>query len=208
MAHVSGNPAWTDTTATPLEMGPLENIENAIDSASLVTKTLFPPSYHGMQAWAFDPLLAGNQVGGSGSLLQVKVVVAAAGTCTGIVVDVTTVGATLTSGQNKVCLWDPTDAQVGISADQSSSWITTGVKIIPFAGGAVTVNPGIYTVGILSNGATGASFMGNIGGGGSLLTVGRTVSSARFTFLSGQTTLPSTRPAPTSFVSPIWAGLY
>jgi hypothetical protein len=197
-------------------MGPLENIENTLDGATGITGAMFGPSNHGLLTWAYDPMLMANAVGGTGSLLEIKVAVPNAATCTGIVVVISIAGATLTSGQNKACLWSPADTQVGITADQSTLWTSTGAKTMPFAAGTTTINPGVYTIGLLSVGSSAASFVGsvvsnnttNAVGNGAGVLYGHTLSNGQFTFLSGQTTLPSTRPTGTSFVNPVWAALY
>jgi len=72
---------------------------------------------------------------------------------------VTTAGNTLTSGQCFASLFSPAKALLGSTADQSTPWVSTGIKTMAIAGGAQNLPAGDYYVGFWYNGTTGPTFL-------------------------------------------------
>lgn len=112
------------------------------------------PSDHGVTAWAFAPAAAvGTQNPTAGVLHLTKVLMRVAGTITNVITGISAAGVGLTVNQNFGALYDSTGTRVGVTADQSAAWASSGVKTMaltaPYAAAA-----GFYWVAILSNAAT------------------------------------------------------
>jgi hypothetical protein len=120
---------------------------------------LWTPAASGFAAWSEDPALCyiGAPAFTAGILVLRAVLVPLATTITNVVVNVTNAGAGLTTGQNFAGLWQG-GARLGVTADQSTNWQTTGLKITPLAGGPVAVAPGLAYVGAWVNGTTKPQF--------------------------------------------------
>lgn len=88
------------------------------------------PSDHGYLTWTYDPSLAAAAtiVGNGGTLYVVKLKLAAAATVSNIVMEVSTAGATLTSGQNFAALYSSAKALLSATATQHTAWASTGLK--------------------------------------------------------------------------------
>jgi hypothetical protein len=84
-------------------------------------------------------------------------------TTTTVFLYVSVIGATLTSGQNLVGLYNAAGTRVAVTADQSANWTSTGLKTISWASSFAIPSPGVYYVAILSNGTTPATFAGSGG---------------------------------------------
>jgi hypothetical protein len=94
----------------------------------------------------------------SGTLYLVKITAQTAGPVTNIVLNLGTVGATLTSGQNLVALFDSAGNRLAVSADQTTAWGSgTGIKSAAISSTALTAGAD-YWVAILSVGTTPAAF--------------------------------------------------
>jgi hypothetical protein len=118
-----------------------------------------PMAPDGYLAANYDPLaIAGTfTLPTSGVLNLLKLTLPTAQTITNIAVYVGTAGATLTSGQNLLGLYDSTGTLRGQTADQTTAWGTSGYKTAaltsPYAAAA-----GVYYVGILAKGTTTPAF--------------------------------------------------
>lgn len=116
----------------------------------------FPqPSDLGYKSWAYDPASASTPlITGDGVVYLVRLQARRSEVWTNLHVGITTIGATLDSGQNFVGLYNSAGTKVAESADITSTFAgTTGEKQIPFAT-PVTVSAGFYWGAIVCNGTT------------------------------------------------------
>jgi hypothetical protein len=170
-------------------------VNDGADSISLATSSASLPVYGpadlGWLTWSIDPAVASSSSApnGAGIMALTRVKLPTAATVTSICLYVATAGATLTSGQCFAALYDSTGARVGVTADLSTAWTSTGSKehalTSPYAAAA-----GSYWVALLYNGTTGPLFSR---AASSLATnTGLTAATARFgVYGSSQTTTPS-----------------
>lgn len=170
---------------------------------------IFQPSDQSHVAWAFDPGLGFDGVNTAmataGRLYVVRVPIRVPVVVSNILLYITGIGVTLTSGQCKAALYDPSGTLLQTTADQSTSWNSTGLKTMAIT--ATSLSPGIHDVAWWFNGTTGPaplrgasqSFINDIVGAGtprmSLADTGRT------------TTAPSTLGTRTATNTIYWAGL-
>ena len=118
---------------------------------------LWTPADHGLLAWTYDPALASNTtVAVSGTKYVQRIKIGQPITVSNIIMVLPTAGNTLTSNQNGCALYDSTGVQIGVTADQTASWVSTGVKTMAIT--PVGVNPPYCYVEIMSNGTTPATF--------------------------------------------------
>lgn len=115
------------------------------------------PADHGLLAWTFPPDVGPNATAltPAGVLFLRRVRRVPAGPVTGAAIMVTTAGSTLTAGQCFAAVYTAAGVLVGTSADQSVAWASTGLKLMPLAGGPFTVVAGDMYVGVWYNGTTG-----------------------------------------------------
>lgn len=119
---------------------------------------VWTPSYNGLLYSTGDPSLAQNTgLCVSGTKYVVRVPVSASQIVSNIWVVVTTAGSTLTSNQNLAGLYSSTGAQLGVTADQSAVWNSTGAKSMALTAAASVTSPYVY-VELMSNGTTPATF--------------------------------------------------
>ena len=115
------------------------------------------PQDQGLLAWNYDPLTAGSGTATiSETLYLLAIQVREPLSVTNIVLNLTTVGGTLTSSESLVALFNSSGTQIGVSADQSTAWGSggsTGAKTIPLASGPFAIPAGLYYVAILSVGS-------------------------------------------------------
>jgi Right handed beta helix region len=152
------------------------------------------PVKHGLLEWNFDPtgISTASQVLTSGTLHLIKITAQASATINNIITAVNTVGATLTAGQNFAALFDSAGNRIGITADQSTAWTTTGLKTMALtAGVAVTAGQDYYIV-LLSVGTTPPSFPRSASSTVAA-NAGLATTALRFAAnATGQTSMPST----------------
>jgi len=159
------------------------------NAGSSLQPPLDGPILNGAVAWSMDPVRATTaNTPGSGSLSLSRVFVNYKATITNLYLSVQAAGSGLTAGQNLVGMYDANGNRVGISADQTSAWGTTGSKTAALTmTGAL--EPGVYYLAFLSNGTT----VPHLNGGDNVLqNIGPLTAPFRFGSLAGQTTLPST----------------
>jgi|ERR1700754_98320 len=165
-------------------------VNNAFQELDETLQTF--PQDHGLMYWQFDP--ATNMVGStitSGTVSMSKLWIRRAMTVTNLAVSVATVGVTLTAGQNFLGLYDATGTRLGVTADQTASWGTTGYKqaalTVP-----VAVAAGPYWVAVLSNAATTPAFARGSALVASIANPNLTATDGRFTTgPAAQTTMPA-----------------
>ncbi|MGZ4519169.1 MAG: hypothetical protein ACXVGA_00970 [Mycobacteriaceae bacterium] len=119
----------------------------------------FMPVDHGLVAWSYDPIIsASSAVSTGGTAVVCRVHVPVGSTITKALLYISAAGATLTSGQCFINLYDPTKALIGTSADQSAAWQSTGLKTITLTekttGSMTNLAAGDYYVMWWANGTT------------------------------------------------------
>lgn len=150
----------------------------------------FQPRDHGAVAWTQDPATAtGGATSTGGTVYLMRIAVRQAMTITAIGLVVTTAGATLTTNQNFVGLYNSAGTLLATSADQTTAWGTIGYKSAAIS---QAVTPGYYYVGIVSNGTTPASFLRGNSQSSSALNFNLASGSGRFLSVAGpNTSLPA-----------------
>lgn len=152
------------------------------------------PAKHNLITWTQDPRTlrsSGDTITG-GVVYLAKVDIANRSTVvSNILVGVITAGATLTSGQNFVGLYNSSGTLLATSADQTTAWGTTGLKTAAITPQTLAV--GSYYVAILSNGTTKPVFATGAGHGqDSITNAGLTTATSAFlTSGTGLTALPA-----------------
>jgi hypothetical protein len=136
---VSGVPTLKDSGGNVV---PLKNADpTATDSA--------------LAAWAFDPAGATQTfLTTAGVLYLVRMVLTSQQTITNGLVSLTTAGATLTSAQNFLALYNASGTRIAVSADQTTAFATAGLITAAWTTPVTNAAPGIYYVGVLCNGGT------------------------------------------------------
>ncbi len=183
----------------------------AVNTAAIagLSGSIIEPGQGGFLGWTMDPA---NAVGSSavivsGTLYGARLWLPKDSTVTNIIMQVGTLGATLTSGQSFAAIYRANGTLVDVTADQSAAWISTGVKTMPLAAGPVVLVAGYYDVCFWSAGTTGPRFVS--GATGSYVNMGLAGSASRFfTANAGlTTTAPSTRGTKSASTISLLAGL-
>lgn len=175
------------------------------------------PGRHGLIEWNFDPTYASasgtGQAATAGSIYLHRISAQTGGTVTNVLMVLGTIGATLTTGQNLVGLYDDTGARIGITPDQTTTWGgTTGTKTMALTAPATIQAGRDYFVGILANGTTPPNFV-TVAANNSVTTPNVNLSAAAQKFSvngTGATALPTSLTlSANSSTSPrsYWVGL-
>lgn len=156
---------------------------------------LIYPSDQGMTAWTFDPCgTIDTSTLATGTVYMAALRVRERTTLANIHLYLSSAGATLTAGQNFAGIYNASGTRIGVSADQSANWASSGAKTIPLAA-PVEVYPGTYYVAVVCNGTTGITVSRGSGNAGQV-NVGLTAANARYTAggtgWTAQTALPAT----------------
>lgn len=145
-----------------------------------------------MIAWQFDP--ATNMVATaitSGTVSWSKIWIRQPVTITNVCVAIGTVGASLVAGQNFAGLYDPAGNRVGVTADQTAAWGTTGFKEMALLVPVLVNTPTYLYVAVLSNAGTTPAFARGSALTAAIPNAKLTATNARFaTGPTTQTTLP------------------
>lgn len=169
------------------------------------------PADHGMDAWAYDPVLVSTQtVSVAGTLYAQRLKRRSATSVTNVILHVGTAGSSLTAGQCFAALYTGAGVLVAVTADQSGSWNSTGVKTMALVGGPYALAAGDYYVAYFSNGTTPPSFgrvstTGGSGGANTGLTAPNLRACSADTGLT--TAMPSTMGAQTVSAIVGWAAI-
>lgn len=147
----------------------------------------------------------------SGTVYLHKVYLAQGQTVTGLAVGVQTAGATLTSGQNLLGLYDSSGNRVGQTADQSAVWTSTGYKSAALTASYAVTTAGFYYIAVLAVGTTPPAFYQAANAPSALFNAN--VAAGTFRHASGgtgQTSLPATitMGSTTSSTTNSWAAAY
>jgi hypothetical protein len=170
----------------------------------------FAPADYGYISWNYDPIMAnGGLIIVAGEAYLSLVPVRSGATITNVVLDVNTVGSSLTSGQCFAGLFNSSGALLSATADQSTAWASTGLKTMALTT-PQTVTPGLYYVGFFANGTTMPKFeyfsnaVATIGATGSMAVHPRAVLDTTHTGLT--TAFPSTATLSAS-LNTYWAAV-
>lgn len=154
----------------------------------------------GYLAWAYDPIqIQAGQSPTSGVIWLTRIPVRRQITVTNIVIEATGTAGGLTSGENFLGIYNSSGTQIGVTADQTTAWGTSGTKTAALSGGATSLAPGFYYVAFLNNyssaspgfGRTGSSpHSGSVNGTNSAAT-SRSATNGSGTTLPGSLTLSS-----------------
>lgn len=194
----------TDKTTVPLADGPLGTAGSSTSPSPrdhVHPRTNWSAPDHGLLTWTFDPAAAGvgiTIVGGTLYLARVHLPVA--GSVTNIVCRVSVGGGTLTAGRCFGALYTAAGALIGVTADQSGSWNSTGTKTMALAGGPFAQAAADYYVGLWWNGTTSPTFSGGTTSGGA----SAGLSAPNLRFATADTGLTTTAPA--NFGAQVTAG--
>jgi hypothetical protein len=113
------------------------------------------PTWNGYLGWTYDPMaIAATQLVTGGVLFLSKVWLRAGTVVTNLIVEVGTAATGATSGQCFLGLFDSTGARQGVTADQSTAWGSTGVKIAALTTPYTVGADGFFWIGTLGNAAT------------------------------------------------------
>lgn len=157
----------------------------------------------GFLAWTGDLwiLSAGQILTGNGVTHVVKLKVPRAlPTVTNIVAIVQTAGATLTASNCWAALYDNSKNKIGVTADQSGVWNSTGIKTMALTSGPFALPAGVCYVVFAATGTTLPKFLGG-GLGGTLVNLGLSAANSRFATEATAVTTLGTWPATLSTFS-------
>jgi parallel beta-helix repeat protein len=170
-------------------------------------RTYWNPSDQGLVTWTMDVMTAtaNSILPAQGTLYLVRVHVPVAATVRNILAAITNAGSGLRAGQCFAGVWNASGgARVGVTADQSTSWATTGVKTMALTG-AVNLTAGDYYIGIYANGTTLPNFArGNNQIGGPFANAGMTANFRVATANTGLTTSPPATLGPLTASGTSW----
>lgn len=179
-------------------------------TANIAFGNVYPASL-GWIGWAFDPMmLFAGAAPAAGFLYGVGVYIPKATSITNLVLNVMTAGATLTSGQSIASLYQG-GALLGVTADQSTAWTSTGLKTMALTGGPIAVTAGWAYVCYHSQGTTRPTFSAAVAGSGtgtiSVTNNGTVKRSFIETSHTGLTTTPPSTLGTLTDSSPVWAAV-
>lgn len=190
-------------------IGDFERIDG-VQAAPIVPQA----SDQSLVGWTFDPV---DQQGGTilptAGLLMLSRIKVNAAAVTGIMVNVTAGGATLTAGQNLAALYNDAGAILGagaVTADQSTAWQSTGLKTMALNVAQAVVPGAWYRVALFANGTT----LPTLGRASNLpadsINAGMVAPTLRYsTANTGLTTaMPGSLGAQTASSPAWWVGLY
>jgi hypothetical protein len=215
IGQVPGLLPTTAPTVTGTALGLYSNagvltVVDASGTSYPVSQAGSPAALNSLVGWTFDPVGIGSGVQATaGNVFLQRVVLPVLTTVTSIVVQVTNGGSSLTSGQNFAAIYNAAGTRVGITADQTTPWATTGIKTMNLTA-PVTLEPGTYYVARLVNASvTTPSFGASTTN--ALVIAGDASAPFRFGALVGSATaMPSTitMSSTTSEAAfPFWTGL-
>lgn len=176
------------------------------------------PRDHGWLAENYAGMMCQTSLGPtSAAIYLLRVPVPTTMTISNILLYVQTAGSGLTSGRNFVGLYDSAGNRLGVSADQTTAWASTGTPMtIPLTSPVtVTGGPDVWVyVAVLATGTTPPLLqaLSNNSGAKSLLNAGMATAALYFCSNGTGTSLPSTltlssNSASTSSPAPWWVAL-
>lgn len=142
------------------------NLQTTLDgkAASVHTHTYaeggFPePEDHGLLAWTMDPACTPGvaTISAAQTLHVMKCRTRKPITVTNIVAVVTAAGATLTANRCYAALYDSAGNLLAITADQSTAWLSAGLKVMPLSA-PQAVPAGTFYIAMMYAGTTSPTF--------------------------------------------------
>lgn len=112
----------------------------------------------GLLGWSGDPAAAVGSLQTTAGVLYLMEIRLRTGTVNTLYLRVGNAGATLTSGQNLLGLYDSAGTRAAVTADQSTAWTTTGTKSAALTA-SYSATGGVFYLGILTNGTTQPTFV-------------------------------------------------
>ena len=155
----------------------------------------FLPNDHGYLNWSQDP--ASSTAGanpGTGSVRMVKLpTLPLTYTITNVIAFVSTAGAGLVAGQNFAGVYDSAGTRVGVTADQTAAWATTGLKSMALtAPYVVAANATVYLAMLYNGTSMSLACSSSVAGQNDLINANLSTSVARYTLgPNAQTSLPA-----------------
>jgi hypothetical protein len=151
------------------------------------------PSDQGWLGWSMDPTTAaGSNVLVLGTVQHIAIPLRQPATITSIVATVIGAGVGLTAGQCFAGIYNSAGTRVGVTADQSTAWLTTGPKTMALTAPIAAAPAGMYYVALLTNGGTSPAFARDFNDTPGTANVGLTAATFRFaTGPTVQTSLPA-----------------
>jgi hypothetical protein len=154
-ATVNGNSTTVVSNASPTQLAVSQGVISPPQDQALG----WAPSDSAYVAWTYDPALTISVTTPapmltSGTVYLFRINIRATTVVTNIVTYVGVIGATLTAGQNLLGLYKSDGTRIGITADQSGVWTSTGLKTAALVSGPFTLTPGFCWAAILSVGTT------------------------------------------------------
>jgi hypothetical protein len=134
---------------------PLNTALNDLQAQVLVNTTASQPSIQGLLAWSYDSEIAGStNLLTSGTVYLTKMVLPEPITVTNVHLTVETAGSTLTAGQNLLGLYSSSGARLGVSADMTAAFGSSGFKTGVLTAPVSITTAGVYYAAVLSVGTT------------------------------------------------------
>jgi hypothetical protein len=205
--------AWPNSGSNSYSSVALTNVNAYSLNGVQVPGNVFQASDHNLIAWSYDPALPTNSLALStgGVVHLVKVILRYAATINNVLYQVNTAGATLTSGQNFVGIYDSGGTRRAVSADQTTAWGSTGLMTTVMTA-SYSAAAGVYYIAFVANGTTGPALarLNGLAGAGATINAGLTAATYRFaTNGSGNTSLPASLTLSSNATEsvPYWAAL-
>jgi hypothetical protein len=155
--------------------------------------SMFDPATFGYVGWSYPPIACSGVLTGTGGVIRIARIPLAPGvkTITNLVAAVGTAGATLTANQNLGAVFDNAGNLIGVTADQSTAWTSSGTATMPLGSGPFTgAWPWVYGA-LLANGTTIPKFDGGISQTSALNGNADSAHAPFLTMGSGQTAMPA-----------------
>lgn len=144
-------------TFTPPANGTL-NWDIPLNTALSQLGNRWLPDDYGFLSWTIDPSQAsGTSLTTAGSVHMIGVNVRQTASISNVIMHVGVAGVTLTAAQNFAGVYNSSGARVGVTADQSGVWTSTGTKIMALTASFVAT-PGTYYIAVVTNGTTQPQF--------------------------------------------------
>lgn len=176
---------------------------------SSIASSTWSPGDHGLVAWSYDPSLVSSAtiLGVAGTVYTVRMKLATAASVTNVCLYTTTT-ATLTAGQCFAAIYQG-GTLIGVTADLSGSWNTSGFKESALVGGPFPVTAGDVIVAFFANGGTLPTFAraAQLGIGNVNLSLANSRYGADSVNTARTTSMPGTLGTLTSQSADYWAAL-
>lgn len=160
---LSANPTPVDLSVTAAKIANATLTTSKVSTSDpLMPQGVVSPVNQGFKFWTYDHALCGS---GAGQVLTGGTVYinrintpGAAQACTSATVMVSTIGNTLTAGQNLLGVYNPSGTQLALSSDQAAAWVASvGMKTVSGLSFNTVADSFVWIV-LLSVGTTPASF--------------------------------------------------